>query len=755
MTTVYLSPIGGAGAQFFNNDGVPLSGGLMYTYQAGTSTPQATYTTSAGNVTHSNPIVLDAAGRVPTGEIWLLENASYKFVLKTSADVLIGTWDNITGIIGGELNACQIVYDPPFTNAVQTTVCQKLDQVISVKDFGATGDGVTDDSVAVQNAIDYMFATQKNCLYFPDGVFYFANTVEINFDTARSFRMTGTSSAGFTGVRPGGTKITGKSGLDALFLLTNSNPSAGGAFGFEADHIDFNGNGGGVGSAIKSILGGAPARPFNIHNNQFNQFQKALVSDITAGLNDTGVCQCNITQNNFQGNTYAMWGAGQQCWMDVAFVGNVCEQNANGIYCGTGYFSGGLYIADNLLEGQPNAIDVRLGLCAVEIARNYFEANTGHLIKLESDATSSVFLHNNFYLNSVGADIALSNVQCITTENYNSNGIYFYLNYADSNSQINNNGVVNVLGTSYSIPLDPNSVALNTNPPSGLNSAGWAVVSKNPTPTPNGTMNYESINGLGPLYTYPITASTGDYIVFCTLARPTSAKNTTLSIYAYDQSVVPIGNTELSAGMGGIGVNEWVYNIRILKTSGGTTGFMYWRWASGSALDYTDTYIYRIPNSASPVEANIFLPSPDGGTYTLYGHNYPQTSTASGVSIVDTGIYYNTAGVGFGRSAIYDVFICGDQNAGGNISRNSLLGSLVIGTGAGVGTFDQFINYQDIYNPQQGGTTPKFTVTAWFWNGASETVSQNGTSAQIRLKISGYQAGYEGIGQTVRLVKRL
>ncbi|NDD52665.1 hypothetical protein EBZ39_02090 [bacterium] len=93
---VFLSPIGGAGWQFFNNDGTVLSGGKIYTYAAGTTTNQATYTTSAGNIAHTNPIILNSAGRVPGGEIWLTA-APYKFVLNTSTDVLISTYDNITG----------------------------------------------------------------------------------------------------------------------------------------------------------------------------------------------------------------------------------------------------------------------------------------------------------------------------------------------------------------------------------------------------------------------------------------------------------------------------------------------------------------------------------------------------------------------------------------------------------------------------------------------------------------------------------
>lgn len=94
---VYLSPVGGAAAQFFDNNGTPLAGGKLYSYAAGTTTPQATYTTSAGNVAHTNPIVLDSAGRVPSGEIWLTF-ASYKFVLYTSTNVLIATYDNIRGV---------------------------------------------------------------------------------------------------------------------------------------------------------------------------------------------------------------------------------------------------------------------------------------------------------------------------------------------------------------------------------------------------------------------------------------------------------------------------------------------------------------------------------------------------------------------------------------------------------------------------------------------------------------------------------
>lgn len=94
---INMSYFAGAGAQFFDDNGAPLAGGKLYTYSAGTTTPAVTYTTRAGTVNNTNPIILDAAGRTPQ-EIWFNGGLLYKFVLKSSTDVLIGTYDNISSI---------------------------------------------------------------------------------------------------------------------------------------------------------------------------------------------------------------------------------------------------------------------------------------------------------------------------------------------------------------------------------------------------------------------------------------------------------------------------------------------------------------------------------------------------------------------------------------------------------------------------------------------------------------------------------
>ena len=69
---------------------------MLYTYAAGTSSPSTTYSTNLGNVANTNPIVLDAYGRVPN-EIWLTVGLAYKFILQDANSVQIGSWDNISG----------------------------------------------------------------------------------------------------------------------------------------------------------------------------------------------------------------------------------------------------------------------------------------------------------------------------------------------------------------------------------------------------------------------------------------------------------------------------------------------------------------------------------------------------------------------------------------------------------------------------------------------------------------------------------
>jgi parallel beta-helix repeat protein len=226
MTSYTLSPVWGAGAQLFDNSGNVLTGGKIETYAAGTTTPAVTYTDPIGNFFNSNPIIADASGRL-SNEIWLLVGSAYKFVLKDANNVLIATYDNIPSspqppvtndassisyeqgytvtagaftvgatyritsvgttnfvAIGAAANAIGILFTATGvgsgngTAEYSRTVQAKLRETVSVKDFGATGDGVTDDTTAIQNAVNTACR-----VFFPNGT-YLTNSINIPSNTA-------------------------------------------------------------------------------------------------------------------------------------------------------------------------------------------------------------------------------------------------------------------------------------------------------------------------------------------------------------------------------------------------------------------------------------------------------------------------------------------------------------------------------------------------------------------------------------------
>ena len=81
---------------FLNSSGAPCAGCSLYSYAAGTTTPQATYTDASGTTQNTNPVILDTSG---SAAIWV-GGGSYKFVLKDTNGTTIWTVDQVTSIKG-------------------------------------------------------------------------------------------------------------------------------------------------------------------------------------------------------------------------------------------------------------------------------------------------------------------------------------------------------------------------------------------------------------------------------------------------------------------------------------------------------------------------------------------------------------------------------------------------------------------------------------------------------------------------------
>jgi hypothetical protein len=173
--SVTLSPVFN-GQQFFDANGSPLSGGFIYTYQAGSfSSLQTTYSDVNGTIPNTNPIVLDSSGRIDT-EIWLITGNAYNLALTDSSNTAITNVDNVSSAspLSGSTGATKIGYLNPSTGAVTETVAAKLNQYVSVLDFGADPTGTTDSTTSIQNAINAC-----SYVWFPPGTYKISSPINL------------------------------------------------------------------------------------------------------------------------------------------------------------------------------------------------------------------------------------------------------------------------------------------------------------------------------------------------------------------------------------------------------------------------------------------------------------------------------------------------------------------------------------------------------------------------------------------------
>jgi hypothetical protein len=213
----------------FNNDGTPLAGGLLYSYTAGTTTPQATYIDSTQSTPNLNPIVLNARGECA---LWLNPTLGYKFLLTDSLGNTIPGWpvDNITGalssgnIIPSVTNSFTLG-SPTFswanlylgpnnspaldtatgnigyvarTNAEISAAVVPVDfsyQPFDIRRYGGDPTGVSASDTALASVIS-VCGTNGGTITFPPGVFNFAGQIGLNVKRNIILQGSGGRSAG-------------------------------------------------------------------------------------------------------------------------------------------------------------------------------------------------------------------------------------------------------------------------------------------------------------------------------------------------------------------------------------------------------------------------------------------------------------------------------------------------------------------------------------------------------------------------------
>jgi hypothetical protein len=191
--------------------GLPLAGGLLYTYAGGTSTPYATYTSSTGGTANDNPVELDARGEA---DVWLEQGISYKFVLHDANDVPIWTVDNINAAPAGGFtqlfgNGTVLAPSISFSNSTGMGFYRIANNVLGV---------ATDGTEAMR--ID---ASQNVGI----GV---APTTLLDVNGTAKFRGATTITTGGLTISAGGATIAGVTGITGATTVTGAMTVASGIF---------------------------------------------------------------------------------------------------------------------------------------------------------------------------------------------------------------------------------------------------------------------------------------------------------------------------------------------------------------------------------------------------------------------------------------------------------------------------------------------------------------------------------------------
>ena len=464
--------------QFFDANGNPLVGGKLYTYAAGTNTPLATYTDAGGATPNANPVILDSRGEA---NVWL-GVTQYKFTLKDSLDNLIWTVDNLNQVDAVTLarlaqsdGSSLIGFLQSGTGAVATTVQAKLRETVSVKDFGAVGNGVTNDASAIQSALNTgkNVEIEKGLTFRIDSGLSFtsANQVLILNGTllagvAMNAVITSTDLSGVGITGHGEIKCNSLADNGVKFVATAANPT--GVFCEGITVSNAKGPANATKGGIYFLSSGGKASSFR-HKDVY------VKNVITKNCGDLGVLIAYCDGVSVQGclfDTCSFHGHESVNCTDVNISGNIAQDCAvSGI--GVGDETVNWIIANNvirncagdgsitcevnsvfgvisnntIIDANTQGINISYGAAAATYLKVQDVVCTNNMIKCKSGVTNKIGI--NYYSSTgagVGVGVVISNN---VIDGFNVGIAYQYSN----NGAILGNTISNLVGASSRVVL--------------------------------------------------------------------------------------------------------------------------------------------------------------------------------------------------------------------------------------------------------------------------------------------------------------
>jgi Pectate lyase superfamily protein len=356
-----------AGSQ--KSDGLPNASGKVWVYVQGTSGQSTIYADVEGDAVLMQPVVLDAAGRaiiyitqvvtvhietaagVTVGDydvaddpgVVQVQNAAFTGTLPDGSQGAGGTTDLDAILTGAGISFGGTDFEYlATTGATQRSVSQWMSEVhLSVRDFGAVGDGNTDNTAAIQAAVNRCIALNGGVVYIPPGIYKISAAIVVNSLVSVSFVGTGYSSA-----------IVQTSAGANSFTITNSN-------GFQMSQLYIVANPGSTGAAVAV----SRSQNFSLSDLYIDKHTTGL--DLWSGtaLNIYyTVARCFIAVNisagarpiKTAGSSYAStlsdcWLHGNNTEQDLELIGNVAAS-----YFGSGFSVRNCYMKFGILLTAVN-----------------------------------------------------------------------------------------------------------------------------------------------------------------------------------------------------------------------------------------------------------------------------------------------------------------------------------------------------------------------------------------------------------------
>jgi parallel beta-helix repeat protein len=291
------------------------------------------------------------------------------------------TTSSLNSSAGGD--AFQVSYTPPFLSSATTNVGNKLAQTVSLQDFGAVGDGVTDDTAAIQAAIN---ACANSSLYVVGGGTYLHTglnliaPISIIGDGRTTLKTTGTRCFELTG-----------STIDGLILDNLLLENAGTAGG---------------GSDLAAGIFGTSCTITNsrITNNDLNGFGVGI--SLSGGANP-------ITYNDAYGGTYTTQGKDGRNIVAFNRIYDTLAPTRIGTGGGSSIFtqdSGYWEIIGNRCENmQGGILSPTYGVVSNNVIINIFDDNG-----IYSSGSVNVAITGNYIEKTFGDGVALNDTQFCT-----------------------------------------------------------------------------------------------------------------------------------------------------------------------------------------------------------------------------------------------------------------------------------------------------------------------------------------------------